>query len=71
MKDLPAKLRRRREALGMSQRSLADAMGTCQSHVCEMENRNYLPKLTTLIAWSNALGFDVEVRLVDRPEVKP
>lgn len=59
-------LRDRRKALGMSQYALAEAMGVGQPYVCELEQRTELPRPATLRRWADALGFDVEVRLIDR-----
>ncbi len=70
MTEIPQTLRGRREELGMSQRALAEALGTQQSHVCEMEQRTDLPGPDLLTRWADALGFDVEVRLIDRGDAR-
>jgi transcriptional regulator with XRE-family HTH domain len=57
-------LQRRREALGLSQRDVADQMGTSQSHVSELETGTTNPNLPTLERWAYTLGF--EVRIVER-----
>lgn len=60
-------LRDRRVAAGMSQARLAQAMGTVQSAVSELESGTSEPTLPTLTKWAGALGFDVQI--IDRPVV--
>lgn len=69
MTQIPQRLRSRREALGLSQRALAEMVGTQQSHICDLEHQAELRNLDVLRRWADALGFDVEVRLIDRGEV--
>lgn len=59
-------LRDRREALGMSQRALAEKLGTGQSHVSDLERGTHRASWAVLDRWADALGFNVKVRLVDR-----
>lgn len=59
-------LRNRREALGMSQRLLAERLETVQSHVSDLERGAHYPSWRVLDKWADALGFNVDVRLVDR-----
>jgi transcriptional regulator with XRE-family HTH domain len=60
------RLRNRRKALGWSQKQLADAMGTVQSHVSELENGRIGMGVEMLLRWAGALGFGLQ--LVDRGE---
>ena len=62
------RLRNRREAIGMTQRALADATGTSQSHVSELENGLSGETITiaVLARWAEALGLTLRIELVDR-----
>jgi transcriptional regulator with XRE-family HTH domain len=53
-------LRHRREALGWSQKRLAELMGTVQSSVSDLENGSNMT-YATLLRWTDALGFDVAI----------
>jgi transcriptional regulator with XRE-family HTH domain len=67
--SIRATLRARRNALGWSQQFLADQIGLSQPHICGLENGKETPAAllpSTLARWADALGFDVEVRLVER-----
>lgn len=48
-----------RVAEGMSQKALAEAMGTTQSAVSESERAITQPTLQTLRRWAEALGYDL------------
>lgn len=58
---------RRREALGISQRTLAARMRTQQPAIARLERGESNPKLSTLERYAAALGFDLDVTLVERP----
>ena len=58
---------RRREALGISQRTLAARMRTQQPAITRLEHGESDPKLSTLERYAAALGFDLDVTLVERP----
>lgn len=58
---------RRREALGISQRTLAARMRTQQPAIARLERGESDPKLSTLERYAAALGFVLDVTLVARP----
>jgi DNA-binding XRE family transcriptional regulator len=58
---------RRREALGISQRTLAARMHTQQPAIARLERGESDPKLSTLERYAAALGFALDVTLVARP----
>lgn len=66
--DLIRALKTRREQHGLSQKALANVCGLDQTHISRLENRTTLPTLGALRQWAAALGFDVDVQLVDRGE---
>jgi DNA-binding XRE family transcriptional regulator len=59
---------RRRQALGVSQRTLATRMRTQQPAITRLERGESDPKLSTLERYASALGFDLDVTFVTRPE---
>lgn len=58
---------RRREALGISQRTLAARMRTQQPAIARLERGESDPKMSTLECYAAALGFALEVTLVAPP----
>lgn len=62
-------LRARRIARGLSQKGLAEGLGTSGSHLGEWERYEQAPTLGNLISWSIALG--LEVKLVEIPNRMP
>lgn len=61
-----AALRYRREALGWSQARVAEALGTSQSHVSDLEGGVIDSRLETFVRWADALGFDLKISLRER-----
>lgn len=61
MSEFRETLRAARTGVGLSQREVADAMGTSQSAVSELENGIGEPTLPTLVKWATVLGFDVQL----------
>jgi transcriptional regulator with XRE-family HTH domain len=66
--DLGRQVRELRESLGISQRELADRMGTTQSVIARLEGGGSRPSLTTLERLAEAVGRQVEVRFRKRAE---
>src|SRR3546814_18942558 len=58
-------IRALREARGLSQRELAERVGTTQSAIARLEGGNILPSLPTLDKIAEALGAELSVALVD------
>lgn len=58
------RLRQARQALGLSQRALAERAGLTQSHISQIENGATDPGLSSLVDLARALG--LEVMLVPR-----
>jgi transcriptional regulator with XRE-family HTH domain len=56
-----------REARGLSQRELAERMGTTQSLVGRLEAGGSRPTIVTLERVAHALGLQLEVRFNDGP----
>lgn len=67
--DLVLKLKARRNALGWTQRCLADHVGTTQSAISEVETGACGPSLRTFQRWADALGLDIA--LIERAEHEP
>jgi transcriptional regulator with XRE-family HTH domain len=63
---LARQVRELRESVGISQRELADRMGTTQSVVARLEAGGSKPSLSTLERVAEAVGKQVEVRFRDR-----
>jgi len=56
------------EKRGLSQRELADRVGTTQSAIARLEARNISPSLPTLDKVADALGVELIVSFVDLNE---
>ena len=52
-----------RKVKGLTQKQLAEEIGTAQSAIARVERDNYLPSISFLIRVANALGKRVEVRM--------
>jgi ribosome-binding protein aMBF1 (putative translation factor) len=59
---LAMEIHRLREKRGLSQRELAERLGTTQSAVARLEAGNVSPSLPTLDEVANALGVELVVR---------
>ena len=62
---LASELRRLREAQGLSQRELAEQVGTTQSAIARLEAGNNPPNLLLLDRIADALGAELTVSLTD------
>lgn len=62
---LAMEIRALREARGLSQRELAERVGTTQSAIARLEGGNISPSLPTLDKIAEALGAELSVALVD------
>lgn len=60
--NIGRQVRTLREAHGLSQRQLAERMGTTQSTIARLEAGGTLPSLSTLERVADALGTTVEVK---------
>jgi transcriptional regulator with XRE-family HTH domain len=58
----------RRSARGLSQRELADLVGTTQSAIARLEAGGRPPRIDTLLRIADALGCDLHVELIPRTE---
>ena len=58
----------RRRAMGLSQKQLADLTGTTQPAIARLEKGGRPPRIDTLLRIAEALGCDLQVRLVPRSE---
>jgi len=65
---LAYEIRALREKRGLSQRELAERLGTTQSAVARLEAGNISPSLPTLDKLADALGVELMVSLVDLDE---
>lgn len=65
---LAMEVRALREKRGLSQRELAERLGTTQSAVARLEAGNVSPSLPTLDKVAEALGVDLIVSFVDIDE---
>lgn len=66
--DLAEEIKKQREKKGLSQRQMAILMKTQQSRVAQIEDVNYGKfTLLTLAKVADALGMDLRVDLVERP----
>lgn len=59
MNPLAAELRDERRARGVSQAKLASRIGVLNAQLCYWESGKRAPATHNLIAWANALGFDL------------
>lgn len=62
-------LRALREKRGLTQRELADRVGTTQSAIARLEAGHISPSLPTLDKVATALGAEVSLTIVDRDEL--
>lgn len=62
---LAMEIRALREARGLSQRELAERVGTTQSAIARLEGGNISPSLPTLDKIAEALDVELSVGLVD------
>jgi len=62
---LAFEIRRLREARGLSQRELAERVGTTQSAIARLEAGNISPSLPTLDRIADALGAELTVTFTD------
>ena len=62
---LAMEVRALREARGLSQRELAELIGTTQSAIARLEGGNVSPSLPTLDKIADALDAELSVSLVD------
>jgi len=62
---LAMEIRALREARGLSQRELAERVGTTQSAIARLEGGNVSPSLPTLDKIAEALDVELSVSLVD------
>ena len=60
-----------REKRGLSQRELAERLGTTQSAVARLEGGNISPSLPTLDKVADALGVELVVSFVDLANAEP
>ena len=60
------KVSERRNAKGMSQRELAELVGTTQSAIARLERGGRPPRIDTLLRIAEALDCDLHVELVPR-----
>lgn len=68
--DLALEIARQREAAGLTQRELAQKIGTSQQQISRLERPNYRGSLTTLERVAEALNLTVEVRLHPKRETR-
>ena len=59
---------RRRNALGLSQRELADLCGMPQSSVARIESNKAMPKLDTLVKLFSRLGLNFTIAPIEETE---
>jgi DNA-binding XRE family transcriptional regulator len=62
-------IRALREKKGLSQRELAERVGTTQSAIARLEAGNISPSLPTLDKIAHALGAEVSLSIVDLDEL--
>lgn len=65
--DVVREILRLRHSLGLTQKQLADKAATHQSRVSRIETGEDDFRISTLVSVAEALGADVEIRLVQRP----
>ena len=61
--ELARGMRNAREALGLTQVQVASALGVSQSWVSKLESPNYDHKLESLLAYTDAIGAELNVLL--------
>jgi ribosome-binding protein aMBF1 (putative translation factor) len=66
---LAFEIRALREKKGLSQRELAERIGTTQSAIARLEAGNISPSLPTLDKIAHALGAEVSLAIVDLDEL--
>lgn len=66
---LAFEIRALREKKGLSQRELAERVGTTQSAIARLEGGNISPSLPTLDKIAKALGAEVSLSIVDLAEL--
>jgi DNA-binding XRE family transcriptional regulator len=66
---LAFEIRALREKKGLSQRELAELVGTTQSAIARLEGGNISPSLPTLDKIAKALGAEVSLSIVDLAEL--
>ena len=66
---LAFEIRALREKKGLSQRQLAERVGTTQSAIARLEAGNISPSLPTLDKIAHALGAEVSLSIVDLDEL--
>ena len=66
---LASEIRSLREKKGLSQRQLAELVGTTQSAIARLEGGRISPSLPTLDRIANALGAEVTVTFTDTEEL--
>lgn len=64
--DLALGIAFRRQDAGLSQKQLAERVGTTQQQISRLERPGYRGSLTTLERVADALGLDVEIKLTPR-----
>jgi predicted transcriptional regulator len=60
------KVAERRVDRGLSQRELAELVGTTQSAIARLESGGRPPRIDTLLRIANALDADLHIELLDR-----
>jgi predicted transcriptional regulator len=63
---IAGKVTERRAAMGLSQRELAELVGTTQSAIARLERGGRPPRIDTLLKIADALECDLVVELVPR-----
>lgn len=63
--DLPAAIRYRRIAAGLTQEALGELIGVGRSRVCQLETAGALPSIRSLHAIAHALGVSASQLLRD------
>jgi ribosome-binding protein aMBF1 (putative translation factor) len=66
---LAQEIRALREKKGLSQRELAERVGTTQSAIARLEGGNISPSLPTLDKIAHALGAEVSLSFIDLDEL--
>jgi len=61
--QIGGQIRHMRKVKNLTQKELAQKVGTAQSGIARVENDNYLPSLSFLIRIANVLGKRVQVKL--------
>lgn len=55
-------LREVRRNRNLSQDQLSAAIGTAQNNLCRCEKGHHFPRLDTISAWAEALGFEIVLK---------